>query len=369
MALQLSPEDALRVNVLLAGAVEAIRIDESAMTLHALTDRGEAKIALHPNCRADRYLLQLRELLGGHALGSPGGYPVYLRRWTRMGQTAMKNLEGLLLLGEPEAVVAVAHAPGLTGELARRVWWAMPTMEMARCMLARDEVARGPMGPVLADFLVEHLAFEESHDANMESLRLVLRAGLAGAATRAALWSRARRQPHLYLAFLEFLADALPGDTPPRDDAARPALLELAAGGNPFAAQLARCLGAAGQGFLQAAGEVLARPATHRIVYHLLDVLGGYFAAVRPRDGAHDALGMEIADAAQRADMSRLLDALPQFEPELEAMLFLSRLSAEAAEPVLARTTAVGPLMRRKLEPVFAPIATHIECLRGARLA
>ena len=50
---------------------------------------------------------------------------MYLQRWTRMGQMRDESLEQLLLLGEPEAVVAVVCAPGLTDELARRAWWAM----------------------------------------------------------------------------------------------------------------------------------------------------------------------------------------------------------------------------------------------------
>lgn len=369
----LSPEDALRLNVLLAGAVHAIRIDEGTMVLHALTRRGEAKIALHPNCRTDQYLLRVRELLGGHALGSPGGYPVYLRRWTRMGQTAMKNLEALLRLGEPEAVVGVAHAPGLTDELARRVWWALPTMEMARCMLAREEVARGPMGRVLADFLVEHLPFEESADAGMETVRLVLRHhGLADAATQAELWSKARRAPHYYLGFLEFLPDALPraAALAPDAGAVAPALQRLE--GNPFAAQLARCLSASGRSYLAAAGEALAKPATHRIVYHLFDLLGGYFAAARPREGsaaqveqiAVDADSMAGLDRAQRAHVEELLAAAPDSTDQVKAMLFLSRITQQAAEPVLTRTTAVGPLMRRKLEPVIAPISARLDVLR-----
>ena len=370
----LSPEDSLRLNVLLAGSVEAIRIDEGALTLHALTDRGEARVSLHPNCRPDQYLLRVREMLGGHALGSPGGYPVYLRRWTRMGQTSGANLAALLLLGEPEAVVAVAHAPGLTDDLARRVWWTLPTMEIARCMLARAEVAQGPMGRVLADFLVEHMPFEESADANLETIRLVLGAGLADAATRAMLWSKGQRQPHYYIGFLEHRADDLPQDEPARDEHVTPALQALAAEGNPFAILLSRCLSASGQTFLKAAGEALAKPATHRIVYDLFDVIGAYFEPVRPRHAAaKDVDAMAAAaessgrlDEAQRGHADALLAALPQFAPELRAMLFLSLLTQDAADPVLTRTTAVGPLMRRKLEPVIAPIAAHIEIMRGA---
>ncbi|MDH5469003.1 MAG: sulfur reduction protein DsrS, partial [Gammaproteobacteria bacterium] len=71
--MDLSPEDALRVNVLLAGNLKAVRIDESRMTLHALSDKGEACIQLTPNCRDESYLRRVRETLSSHVLGSPGG--------------------------------------------------------------------------------------------------------------------------------------------------------------------------------------------------------------------------------------------------------------------------------------------------------
>lgn len=370
----LSPEDTLRLNVLLAGSVAAIRIDEGGLTLHALTERGEAKMSLHPNCRADQYLLRVRELLGGHALDSPGGYPVYLKRWTRMGQASGANLEALLLLGEPEAVVAVAHAPGLTDALARRVWWALPTMEIARCMLAQDTVAGGTMGRVLADFLVEHMPFEEDADANLETMRLVLSAGLADARTRSELWAKARRQPYHYLAFLEFLPDALPDDMPARELASNHALLGLAQGGNPFAAQLLRCCGGSGQTFLKAAGEVLSKPVTHDIVYRSLQVLAGYFCAVCPARAVAPEIEALVAaaeslsalDPAQRAAVAEVLNVAGDLSSELKAMTFLASLSGRVAEPVLTRTTAVGSLMRRKLEAVVAPISARLDQLRGA---
>ncbi|MDQ7014773.1 MAG: sulfur reduction protein DsrS, partial [Gammaproteobacteria bacterium] len=119
--MQLSPEDSLRLNVLLAQPLQAVRIDESKPMLYALTERGEARVALTPTCRPDRYIKWVREMFSSHFLGSPSGYPVYLRRWTRMGQAKADSLEKLLLLGEPEAVVAVAQSPALSDELARRV--------------------------------------------------------------------------------------------------------------------------------------------------------------------------------------------------------------------------------------------------------
>lgn len=370
----LSPEDTLRLNVLLAGSVEAIRIDEGGLTLYALTERGEAKLSLHPNCRADQYLLRVRELLGGHALDSPGGYPVYLKRWTRMGQASGANLDALLLLGEPEAVVAVAHAPGLTDALARRVWWAMPTMEIARCMLAQDAIARGTMGPVLAAFLVEHMPFEEDADANLETMRLVLSAGLADARTLAELWAKARRHPYHYLAFLEFLPDTLPDELPAREPASIRALDDLARHGNAFAAQILRCYGRSGQSFLRAAGEVLTKPVTHDIVYRSLQVIADYFAAVRPAKAVAPQIEALVAaaeslsalDEAQQAAVSEVLNVAADLGSELKAMALLGSLSSAVAEPVLTRTTAVGPLMRRKLEAVVAPISVRLGQLRGA---
>ena len=86
--MELSAEDALRLNVLLANQLQAVRIDESSMRVHALSDAGEASVSLNPRGRDDQYLKKVRELLSSQILGSPGGYPVFLRRWTRMGQGA-----------------------------------------------------------------------------------------------------------------------------------------------------------------------------------------------------------------------------------------------------------------------------------------
>src|SRR3989339_244711 len=121
--LTLTPEDSLRLNVMLAGEIQAIRIDAANMTIYGLSPRGTASVKLHPSGRSEQYLRTARELLAGFAIGSPrgdGGYPVYLQRWTRMGQARDKGLDRLLLLGEPEAVTSVAYSNGLTDELARR---------------------------------------------------------------------------------------------------------------------------------------------------------------------------------------------------------------------------------------------------------
>ncbi|MGB5340015.1 MAG: hypothetical protein WBO06_13080 [Gammaproteobacteria bacterium] len=66
--MELSSEDALRINVLLASSMHAVRIDESSMTLHALSGKGEARVRLNPNCRDETYLRCVRETLSSHVL-------------------------------------------------------------------------------------------------------------------------------------------------------------------------------------------------------------------------------------------------------------------------------------------------------------
>ena len=209
--IELSNEDSLRLNVLFSQKLRAVRIDESKMILVALTDKGEASVMLNPNCRDDRYLRHVRELLSTHVLGSPGGYPVYITRWTRMGQKRDNTtLHNLLLLGEPEAVAAVVHAPGLTPSLAKLAWWVLPEAEHARRMLVQPQVADSEMAHELAQFLIEYLPFETEPKAIMDSVRLVLQPGLVSEDERNNLWKRASRKGIYYVSFLQAMPDDLP---------------------------------------------------------------------------------------------------------------------------------------------------------------
>ncbi len=296
---ELSSEDQFRLNVLLAQDIKAIRIDESTQTLHALLAEGEASMPLHPNCRPDKYFRILREHLSGHALGSPGGYPVYLSRWTRHGQMESDNLGHLLLIGEPEAVIAVVHSPALTDELARHAWWAMPIIENARLMLTRDAVVQGRMGAVLTDFLVEHLPFlQEDHLAIMDTVAVLLYAGTLSPAQREATWKRGKRQNSYYVAFLEMCPDDLTE-----------------------------------QEFVEACLDILNRPETQEVVTRTLDAIGRHFSS--SGQGAQD-----------------------------EARSRLAQVSSALTDPIFARSTAIGSLMRRKIEPVIAPTLADLALLK-----
>ncbi len=370
---ELTPEDALRLNVLLAGEIQAIRIDEASMTVLGLSPRGEATVKLHPVGRSDQYLRKVRELLAGHAIGSPGGYPVYIQRWTRMGQARDKGLDRLLLLGEPEAVVSVAYSNGLTDELARSAWWAMPTADNARRMLERECVVKGEMGKILADYLIEHLPFENEPHVIIGTVRIVLQPGLIDESARQRLWKKGVYDNAYYIGFLECLPDALPEQHAPRADweAQLEKLTPLIARGNIYARQLERLLSGPGQTFLQTSEEVLRRPENQDVVIALLNAVAAYFAAVRPQGYRQKGVEAILADAAAEcekassAELRELLDAMPKLAEEVRAMLALARMNAEVATPVLARTTAAGTLMRTKLEPVAIPILQQLAVLRG----
>jgi hypothetical protein len=377
--MDLTPEDALRINVLLASQIEAIRLDESRMTLFALSQKGEAKVKLNPNCRDDAYLRKVRETLSSHVLGSPGGYPVYLKRWTRMGQARDEVLESLLMLGEPEAVVAVVNATGVTDELARRAWWASQTSDNARCMLQQAAVVNGEMGPVLADFLIEFLPFEEDASSQIKTVSLVLQSDLVAEDVRIRLWKKGRLKNSYLVGFLQTLPDALPEqcDAHPGYQAVTGKLSGLLAAENPFAGQLCRLLSPAGQAYLDCVGAVLKKPSNQDVMVELMHAMAAYSCSlpvtmprkfhindvarlsVEPGDGA-------LVDADARQYLQALLDALPEGKKYIHAMLFLAMLAEPILDPVFSKTDAIGTVMRKKLQPVTEPINEQIRILSNA---
>ena len=375
--MELTSEDSFCLNVLLAAGVQAIRIDSSAMKVYGLTEKGEASVKLHPTGRHEPYLKSVRQTLAEHALDSPEGYPVYLRRWTRMGQLRDDNLARLLLTGEEEAVVAVVYAPGLTNEIARRAWWTMPTLENAQRMLEKESVALGSMGKVLADFLVEHLPFEEKPAAILDTVRWLLHYDLVDQSAQTILWNRGREYGAYYVGFLEIRPDKLPRPSSARADhaAISARLAPLLQAQNPFAMQLVRLLSASGQSYLFGCEEAMQRPGTHEIVSPLLNNFGQYFASLRDfiepstKLDAWQVEGAELATgkADAPAPLTALLAAVPELRTDIGAMLMLARTNSELAYKILSRTTAVNALLCTKLQPLFEPLGQQLRQLRKAK--
>jgi hypothetical protein len=289
-----------------------------------------------------------------------------------MGQAREARLDKLLLLGEPEAVTAVAGAPGLSDDLARRTWWAQPTSDIARRMLDKQAVVQGSMGKELADYLAEHLPFESDPMLVIATIRLILQPGLIDAEARDRIFRMGTHRNVYHIGFLEALPDELPDALPARADHAdyRDRLAALAADGNALAALLGKLLDSRGQTFLAVSETQLQHPVDKYTVAKLMEIVGNYF---RPALGAQKPareLGTAIAAteklmAASGRGPAALLEAVPELREEIGAMLTLAHTGEALVTPIIAASTASGTLLRRRLEPVLGPLFQHYAVLRG----
>ena len=374
--MELSAEDNLRLNVLLAQELHAVRIDESKMTVFALTAKGEAKVPLNAIGKDEPYIKEIKALFSTHVMGSPGGYPVYLKRWTRMGQARDDSLAQLLLLGEPEAVVAAVHASGLSDELAARAWWAMPTSENARRMLEKQAVVEGETGKVLAEFLVEFLPFEEEQSDMIESVRLVLQPGLISQQEKEKLWSKTKTKRSFYVGFLHACADDLPVEVDAHEhyDVIKQQLEPLLEEANPYALMLEKVLSAKGQAFVRTAEDALKKPGNQDVVVSLLEAISKYFETILPdkfTDDDIDAICSE-AETLCRSDNEALNKVVASLQGNVEdgqkylsAMTVLACLSVKLVNPIFARSDAIGTVMRKKIKPVTDPVVEQLHILRS----
>ncbi|MFV2054955.1 MAG: hypothetical protein ACC707_00755 [Thiohalomonadales bacterium] len=367
--MDISQEDSLRLNVMLRQKLRAIRIDESAMCVHARGERGEVKVRLNPTCNDQKYLRWVKELISTFVLGTPGGYPVYLKRWTRMGQMRDESLQGLLLLGEPEAVVAVAHAPGLTVEIARDAWWIMPSAEVARKMLQNQQVAQSEFASELGAFLVEFLPFEEDPQAMVDTVRLILQANLVDAETRASLWRKGGRKSAIVVGFLAAIPDDLPdsqahypADEPPNRTEQSPIIDDSTADQEKldlqsdwYSNQLRRCQGAAGQRFLSTLSSAVGKLNNPDVAIALFEAIPAYFRV--PPCGNIDEI-RDIKTLEQQVEVclqqthSHWQSLGKDQEAKIKAILTLALVSEYLLIPIFAQTDAVGSVMRKKIRHV-----------------
>jgi len=373
--MELSNEDNLRLNVLLAQDLKAIRINEGTMTVHALTSQGEAKIALNPTTRDDQYLKIVKELFSLKITGSPGGYPIFLKRWTRMGH-ADNTLEHMLLLGEPEAVVAVVHAPTISHDIGVRAWWALPTTEVAIRLMEYPEIANGELGKELATYLMEFLPFEEKQVSTVNMVRLCLQGDLITLADREKLWARAKRKNPFYVGFLHAEPKQIPLD---KSCCAKHAevsrkLASLIKADNIYAKTLCALLDVNGQRWLETIKLSLKKPVDQDVVISLFIAIGKYFDLPihtlrldkRGTRSIEIAIqhSLEICANPDNDELKTLLKSLDKVDhPFVEAMLVLAQMGEHTLIPIFSGNDSVGTVMRKRLLPLTTPLLEKVDIL------
>jgi hypothetical protein len=205
----------------------------------------------------------------------------------------------------------------------------------------------------------------------MVTVSLVLKPGLISDEAKEDLWARARRKPAYYVGFLS----ACPDDLPEQKQASARYLelqqgLAAIAADNPVAALLLRVHSPAGQAFLETVVRVLKKPGTQEMVTATLDNLALYFSGMRPGGRVDMTLAeLEQEAAPGRAEpeqaVEEVLERCPDCAGEIQTMYLLSGLGYGALRPVLRDTTAIGSLMRRKIEPVITPLLERIAQLQS----
>ncbi len=373
--MELSNEDNLRLNVLLAQNLKAIRINEGTMTVHALTDQGEAKIVLNPTTRDEQYLKIVKELFSLKITGSPGGYPIFLKRWTRMGH-ADNTLEHMLLLGESEAVVAVVHAPKITHDIGVRAWWALPTTEVAIRLMEYPEVANGELGKELATYLMEFLPYEEQQVSIVNMVRLCLQGDLITQEDRERLWARAKRRNPFYVGFLHANPKQLPLDTSccASHSELSIKLAPLIQTDNIYAKTLCGLLSEYGQRWLETIKLSLNKPVDQDVVISLFIAIGKYFdlplhtlrldnRGTRSIEIAIE-YSMKVCLNPDNDDLEALLNTLDKKNhPLVEAMLILAQMGEHTLIPIFSGNESVGTVMRKRLLPLTTPLLEKVDIL------
>ena len=374
----LSNEDNLRINVLLRQNLYALRIDESKMRIDALTERGEGQVVLNPNCRDEKYIGMVKEMISTYVLGSPIGYPVYIHRWIRMGQSRKEeSLQNLLKLGEPEAVVAVANSKDLPVEVARHAWWAQPTEENARILLRHKSVVDDDLGQELATFLMEFLPFESDALRIVETVSLLLQAGVLSEEDRIGLWKKASHKSAYYPGFLITAANDLPLDVAEHENYPQLSrqLADIIDQGNKAAEYYLWCHSDRGRAFLHTIGLSLKRPAQQAVVVTLLNAIGHHFTELgltrRFRTIEElSAYNCRIYDDNCKnehhhlsSEIKQLIAAVPGCRERTLAMLGLAQMSETLLDPLFGGTDCLGSVMRKRIKPVSEPLLEMIGTL------
>ena len=303
----LSTEDNFKLNVLVANSI-AIRLDTYKMCVYGLTkDKKEQSLQLAVENNHDKYIAAVQDFLVNKVLGIMGGYPSYLKRWSRMGQVESKNLKELLMLGNVEAVIAVTNIKELELDIAEMAWWCATNTdyqaEIGRYLLNKDLVVNSAVGKNIAQYLFEFIPFIENQTELMDSIFLILNKDLLTTEQKQKLLKQGERKTVFLIGFLERnLIDS----------------------------------------FSQTALKILKKITNETVLYRVLDEIGKYYQ--HPM-----AQALTTIDALkQQAESIKTTDS--------KERLFLAGVSEKLVIDEIASQNLAGSNIRKQLDYILMPI-------------
>jgi hypothetical protein len=342
----LEPEDTLKLNVLIATSV-AIRIDTYKLVVVGLSAQfKEQTIELRPNGDSEAYIKAVKKLLVTQVLGAMGGYPSYLKRWSRMGQVESSNLNSLLKLGEVEAVVAVANSTNLDNNLLKLTWWCATNTdsqaEIGRFLLTKEFVTSTKTGKEIAQHLLEFLPFVNDTEQLIDTTSLVLQDGLIGLKDRQRLWKQGQRKTAFLVGFAERMQGNLPNELNIRALKHQHPELQII---NSEQSQI----------FLKTLTHILKKINQEYVLYRALEVLGQYLS--------HDQIAYQNSIDKIKVQIKDLNITSIEEQDKLNARLLLAGVSERLVVSTISAHNLTGSAIRKKLASVLEPIQKSLDIL------
>jgi hypothetical protein len=317
----ISSADSLKLNILIKTSI-AIRIDRYKLEVIGLNKHFEEKIVkLTLDGDSDAYIKAVQQFLTEKVLGSMGGYPSYLKRWSRMGQVDSANLSSLLKIGSPAAVIAVSNSKNLGEELLKLVWWCATNTdeqaEIGRFLLTKSELIHNSVAKDIAHYLLEFLPFSENQLDLINTANLILQQDLISDEKKAKLWKMGARKHYILIGFLERQKGNLPES------------------GNQDEIFIKTCL------------HILKKINQEYILYRVLELISAHFSQY-----TQTSIKITSDELIEKANHVATQEDAIQLLAQVGEHLVISEISAHALG---------GSTIRKKLNYILEPIRTTLE--------
>lgn len=317
----ISSADSLKLNILIKTSI-AIRIDRYKLEVIGLNKEHQEKIVkLNPGIDSDAYIKLVQQFLTEKVLGSMGGYPSYLKRWSRMGQVDSANLSSLLKIGNPAAVIAVSNSKNLSEDLLNLVWWCATNTdeqaEIGRFLLSKPELIDNDIAKNIANYLLEFLPFSENQLDLINTANLILQKDLISDEKKAKLWKTGARKHYILIGFLERQKGNLPED------------------GNQDEIFVRTCI------------HILKKINQEYILYRVLELISQHFSR-------------DLDTTLTKITSEDFIQKVQNLDNKEEAKEMLARVGEHLVISEISAHALCGSTIRKKLDYILKPIHTAL---------